>query len=67
MIPKPLKGVYDHVEQVQADMDPEERVRALSALDEGLRDLTGRVAVYLHDARLQIEGAETGRGADSDG
>jgi hypothetical protein len=63
MIPEPLRGVYDHVERVQADMDPDERVRALSAMDEGLRDLTGRVAVYLHDARLQIEGTDTGREA----
>ena len=61
MIPEVLRGVYDHVESVQADAEPDERVRALGALEEGLRDLSGRVAVYLHDARLEIEGAKTGR------
>lgn len=58
MIPTPLKGLYGHVETLQAEPDPAERLRGLNALESGLRDLLGRVSTYANDARLQIEGEQ---------
>lgn len=58
MIPGPIKAVEEHLESAQADMDVDERIRALTALETGLRELLGRTRTYLNDSQLEKQGAD---------
>lgn len=64
MIAGPLKPIYQHLEQVQADMDPEERLRALGAMESGLKDLLGRTRTYMNDTHLELGASPERVGTD---
>lgn len=53
--PRPLTELRQHVEQVQTIEDPEERIRALGAVQQGMTDLLGVVGTYAKDAQLEQE------------
>lgn len=55
----PLAAVEQHIEETQTGMDVEERIRALSTLEAGLKELLGRTRTYLNDANLEREGIDS--------
>lgn len=63
MIPGPLRSAFEHVERSQAEMDVEERIRSLEAMQNGTSELLGRIRTYLNDAQLEREGAAARRRA----